>query len=135
RGDARDREAGMGQGGDSRPNGSRSPPGIKPVRAIVSSAVDGAGPRKMEIMGMEQSLKRRVRQLARRRGKYGFDAPFVPFSLGIAAILLLVLGVLGFFVFDIWLLGLLALVCGFIFLLSATGYVYTTRRGKFRVWA
>jgi ubiquinone/menaquinone biosynthesis C-methylase UbiE len=84
---------------------------------------------------MEHSLKRRIRQLARRRGKYGFDAPVVPFSLCIAAILLLVLGILGFFVLDIRLLGLLALVCGFIFLLSAASYVYTTRRGKFRVWA
>ena len=84
---------------------------------------------------MEHSLRWQVRQLARRRGRYGFDAPIVPFSLGVAAIFLLALGVLGFLLFDIALLGVLASVCGFIFLLSAASYVYTTRRGKFRVWA
>ena len=33
---------------------------------------------------MERPLRRRVRQLACRRGKYGFDAPLVPFLLGMA---------------------------------------------------
>jgi ubiquinone/menaquinone biosynthesis C-methylase UbiE len=84
---------------------------------------------------MERSLLPRVWQLARRRGDYGFDAPLVPLSLGVVGILLLVIGILGFSVFRIASLGLLALVCGFIFVLSAASYLYTTRRGKFRVWA
>ena len=58
-----------------------------------------------------------------------------PISLGLAGILLLVIGCLGFWVFNTVLLGVLGLVCGFIFGLSAVSYLYTTRRGKFRVWA
>src|SRR5208337_5030360 len=84
---------------------------------------------------MEHSLLLRVWQMARRRGDYGFDAPLVPFSLGVVGILLLVIGILGFWVVNTTLLGVFALVCGFIFLLNAASYVYTTRRGKFRVWA
>ncbi len=33
------------------------------------------------------------------------------------------------------LLGVLSPICGLIFILSAASYGYTTRRGKFRVWA
>src|SRR5208337_5535884 len=84
---------------------------------------------------MEHSLLLRIWQLSRRRGDYGFDAPLVPFSLGVVGILLLVIGILGLRLFHTTLLGVLALVCGFIFLLSAVSYLYTTRRGKFRVWA
>jgi arsenite methyltransferase len=73
-----------------------------------------------------------------RRGEYGIDAPAVPASLGGAGVLLLVLGfvlagtgpegaVLGW---TIW-----AFVVGVYLLLSASSYLYTTRRGKFRVWA
>ena len=84
---------------------------------------------------MERSLLQPVRQLSSRRGDYGFDAPLVPLSLGVVGILLLVVGILGFSVFRTAFLGALALVCGFIFLLSAASYLYTTRRGNFRVWA
>ena len=84
---------------------------------------------------MERSLLLRVRQLSSRRGDYGFDAPLVPLSLGLVGILLLGIGILGFSVFRIAFLGVLALACGAIFLLSAASYLYTTRRGKFRVWA
>jgi len=68
---------------------------------------------------MEHSLLLRIWQLSRRRGDYGFDAPLVPFSLGVVGILLLVIGILGLRLFHTTLLGVLALVCGFIFLLSA----------------
>ena len=63
---------------------------------------------------MERSHVLRVRELARRHGDYGFDAPPVPISLGLAGILLLVIGCLGFWVFNTVLLGVLGLVCGFI---------------------
>jgi arsenite methyltransferase len=84
---------------------------------------------------MERSSALRIRELARRHGEHGFDAPLVPFSLGVVGILLLVIGGLGFWVFNTALLGVLGLLCGLIFVLSAVSYLYTTRRGKFRVWA
>jgi len=84
---------------------------------------------------MKYSFRLRARHLARRRGDYGFDAPFWPVALGLIGMVLLVLGLLGFWVFGGVLLGTLSLICGLIFLLSAVSFVYTTRRGKFRVWA
>ncbi len=84
---------------------------------------------------MERSLRLRARQVARRHGDYGFDAPLVPISLGVVGIFLLVVASLGFWVFDTVLLGVIGLICGLIFVFSAGSYLYTTRRGKFRVWA
>jgi arsenite methyltransferase len=84
---------------------------------------------------MEQSLLVRVLRLSSRRGDYGFDAPIVPFSLGAVGAILLALGILGLWVFSVVIIGVVALCCGFVFLLSAISYVYTTRRGKFRLWA
>jgi arsenite methyltransferase len=84
---------------------------------------------------MNYSLRLLARHLARRRGDYGFDAPLWPVALGLIAVVLLVLALLGFWAFSNELPGTLSLICGFIFLLSAASYVYTTRRGKFRVWA
>ncbi|GAA1861405.1 class I SAM-dependent methyltransferase [Pseudonocardia ailaonensis] len=73
-----------------------------------------------------------------RRGEYGIDAPAVPASMGGVGVLLLVLGfvllstrpvgaVLGW---TIW-----AFAVGGYLILSASSYLYTTRRGTFRVWA
>lgn len=70
----------------------------------------------------------------RPRGDYGFDAPYVPIGLGLGGVALLALAVLnavqgsvggtiGSSIAAAWLL------------LSAASYVYTTRRGKFIVWA
>lgn len=70
----------------------------------------------------------------RPRGDYGFDAPYVPIGLGLGGVALLALailnaargsvgGAIGSSVAAAWLL------------LSAASYVYTTRRGKFAVWA
>ena len=84
---------------------------------------------------MERPLPLQVRQIARRRGDYGFDAPLVPFSLGVVGILLLVVGILAVWAFNAVPISVIVLVCSFVFLFCATSYVYTTRRGKFRVWA
>src|SRR6185312_1747588 len=74
-------------------------------------------------------------QLARRRGDYGFDAPYVPITF-------IVIGIarLGLTAASVWLFNqpILAVVCAIYavyMLLSAGSYVYTTRVGKFRVWA
>jgi arsenite methyltransferase len=84
---------------------------------------------------MENSLSLLRRQLARRRGDYGFDAPYVPLLLGLSGVIFLAVGLLGLWVFTIPVLGVICLVYAIFFLLSATSYVYTTRGGKFRAWA
>lgn len=69
--------------------------------------------------------------LLRRRGVYGVDAPYVPVLLGSGGLVLLVVANLASsgpgFVFPmigaVWML------------LSTASYLYTTRAGKFGVWA
>jgi arsenite methyltransferase len=84
---------------------------------------------------MEGSLSQLPPQLARRRGDYGFDAPYVPVMLGLAGVIFLVISLLSLWVFTITILGVICMVSAVFFLLSATSYVYTTRWGKFRAWA
>src|SRR6266853_2572517 len=76
-----------------------------------------------------------TRQLARRCGDYGFDEPVWPLLLSLVGAIFLVLGFVSFWVFTIPVLGVICIVCAIIFLFSAASYVYTTRRGKFQVWA
>jgi arsenite methyltransferase len=84
---------------------------------------------------MENSLSLLRRQLARRRGDYGFDAPSVPLMLGLSSVIFLSVGLLSLWVFKIPVLGVICLVYAVFFLLSTASYVYTTRWGKFRAWA
>jgi ubiquinone/menaquinone biosynthesis C-methylase UbiE len=84
---------------------------------------------------MENALSLLKRQLARRRGDYGFDAPYVPLLLGLSGVVFLAVGCLFLWIFTIPVLGVICLVYAIFFLLSATSYVYTTRWGKFRAWA
>ncbi len=67
-----------------------------------------------------------VARLQRRRGDYGFDAPAVPVSFIVVGVALLVLAAL----FSWWIA-----LPGVVFLLCAASYLYTTRAGKFYVWA
>jgi arsenite methyltransferase len=83
---------------------------------------------------MENSLSLLRRQLARRRGDYGFDAPYVPLLLCLSGVIFLAVGLLGLWVFTIPVLGVICLLYAIFFLLSATSYVYSTRWGKFRAW-
>lgn len=76
-----------------------------------------------------------IKQLTERRGDYGFDAPYVPISLGVAGIIGLLLGALLRWVFQMLMPGTVFLVYGSFMLLSSAYYVYTTRRGKFLSWA
>ncbi|MBO0792340.1 MAG: class I SAM-dependent methyltransferase, partial [Ktedonobacteraceae bacterium] len=82
---------------------------------------------------------RSPRHLAHRRGDYGVDAPAVPVVLGSIGVLLLIPGVLLTWVvpqpLPLLLLGIILLVCGIFMLLCAAGYLYSTRIGKFQVWA
>jgi arsenite methyltransferase len=78
---------------------------------------------------------RSLRHLAHRRGDYGIDAPAVPVVLGSIGVLLLIPGVLLTWVVPLLLLGIILLVSSIFMLLCAAGYMYSTRRGKFQVWA
>jgi SAM-dependent methyltransferase len=69
-----------------------------------------------------------------RRGDYGFDSPYVPIAFIIAAVLGLcaatTLSLLSLF----W-LSLLTLLASILFAFCAASFIWTTRRGKFAVWA
>jgi arsenite methyltransferase len=76
--------------------------------------------------------------LARRHGSYGVDAPIVPLVLAGFGAIGLILGVLNLTVFGssgsiAW--AIVGFVYAAFFLLSAASYLYTTRAGKFSVWA
>jgi arsenite methyltransferase len=72
--------------------------------------------------------------LARRRGEYGLDAPSVPALLGTGGLALTALGLFGSRrAASPW--PLLPLLGGAALLLSTASYLYTTRMGKFAVWA
>jgi arsenite methyltransferase len=68
-----------------------------------------------------------------RRGDYGFDSPYVPTCLGIAASCALGLAVALFAITWSWLGGLVVVVSAVLFL-STASFIWTTRSGKFRVW-
>lgn len=84
---------------------------------------------------MDLSLNMPSRQLARRHGEYGFDEPVWPLFFGLLGVIFLLFGFLNFWVFDLPVLGVICFVCAMLFLFNAASYVYTTRRGKFQVWA
>jgi SAM-dependent methyltransferase len=74
-------------------------------------------------------------RLARRRGFYGVDAPVVPLALAGIGAIGLVLGVLNLAIWHSIPWAIVGFVYAGFFLLSAASYLYTTRAGKFRVWA
>lgn len=74
-------------------------------------------------------------RLAQRRGKYGFDAPFVPIIFAAIGVALLGLAAASLWAFKQPVLAIVCLIYAVYMLLSATSYIYTTRAGKFRVWA
>lgn len=84
---------------------------------------------------MEGSFNSLTKQLARRHGEYGIDAPYGPVILGLVGIIFLAIGLLSLWVFNLSVLGMICLVYAIFFLLSTASYVYTTRWGKFQVWA
>jgi hypothetical protein len=72
--------------------------------------------------------------LARRRGDYGFDAPYVLLGLGAAGgLFLAAAGALARWRPTRW--ALVPAGYGAMLLVSLASYLYTTRRGKLAVWA
>lgn len=69
-----------------------------------------------------------------RRGNYGFDAPWALAGLVLGGLALLGLGAVSF-AFDVPAAGVVFLLGGLYTLASAGSHLYTTRRGKFAVWA
>ena len=72
--------------------------------------------------------------LGQRRGEYGIDAPYVPLWMGVGA----AAGIGVFFAGSAVSVPAIAVPAGYIglvFLLSVADYVYTSRVGKFDVWA
>jgi arsenite methyltransferase len=84
---------------------------------------------------MEHSLPLPNEPLARRRGDYGFDEPIWPILIAGLGVVVLVIGLLSFWVFKFPALGVVCCVAAIIWFISAADYIYTTRRGKFQVWA
>ena len=82
-----------------------------------------------------QPLNPSPARLARRRGSYGVDAPVVPLMFAGFGAIGLILGVLNLAVWRSLPWAIVGFVYAAFFLLSAASYLYTTRAGKFRVWA
>jgi arsenite methyltransferase len=76
-----------------------------------------------------------IQQLAAHRGDYGVDAPLTPFVLGLMGLLLLGSGLFLIWLSGDWRAGAIFLLYGLVLLLSTASYLYTTRRGKFLLWA
>jgi arsenite methyltransferase len=70
----------------------------------------------------------------RQRADYGLDAPAVPVGLAAAAIVSIGVTVIVAVTAGGW-WWLIPLAYGVFFLVSCASYLYTTRRGKFVVWA
>jgi arsenite methyltransferase len=84
---------------------------------------------------MKSSLNAGVSLLARRHGEYGVDAPYVPLTLGGIGLVALLIAIVTLAVFHATIVTIIFLFYALFMLLSAASYLYTTRRGKFRVWA
>ena len=74
------------------------------------------------------------RALARRRGDYGFDAPYVPIMLGSIGLIFTIIGIFALRGSSLF-VALFCLIYGILMLLSSASYLYTTRIGKFKSWA
>lgn len=84
---------------------------------------------------MEKSSTAFSQQLAQHRGDYGFDAPAVPVLFLLVGLVMLVIGLLSFLLWQSLLFGIIGLLSAVYMLLSGASCLYTTRRGKFQVWA
>jgi arsenite methyltransferase len=73
--------------------------------------------------------------VGKRHGDYGFDEPVWPILLGFVGGIFLILSPVSFAFLALPVLSAICFVCALLSLLSTASYVYTTRRGKFQVWA
>src|SRR5260370_27562696 len=91
------------------------------------------------ILGAKQSMEKSSpvfpQRLAQRRGDSGFDAPYVPAIFLLIGLVMLGIGLLSLLLWQSLIFGIIGLLFGVYMLLSLASYIYTTRRGKFQVWA
>ena len=73
--------------------------------------------------------------VGKRHADYGFDEPVWPLLLGLLGVIFLVVGFVSLVFFALPVLSVICFVCALLPLLSTASYVYTTRWGKFQVWA
>lgn len=74
-------------------------------------------------------------QLARLRGDYGFDAPTIAVIIGTVGLVFLLLTII-FLVGPHWPVpAVICFISGAFLFLTVTNYIYTTRKGKFQIWA
>jgi SAM-dependent methyltransferase len=71
--------------------------------------------------------------LRRRRGDYGFDAPYVPIGMGAGALFGAGATVANFLQGSLLWAGITAAVTAYL-LVTTANFIYTTRTGKFAVW-
>lgn len=83
---------------------------------------------------MIQPAADELRALARHRGDYGVDAPYVPLGLGLVGVFWAFVGAVLMRRRVRW-PGVAGIVAGAFFLTSAGWYLFATRCGKFAVWA
>jgi arsenite methyltransferase len=84
---------------------------------------------------MTESPAISAERLALRRGHYGFDAPYVPIIFLVIGVALLGLTAASVGIFKQPVLAAVSLIYAVYMLLSAASYIYTTRLGKFHIWA
>ncbi len=84
---------------------------------------------------MQQTSSVSAQHLATRRGDYGFDAPYVPALFLLIGLVMLAIGLLSLLLWQTLIWGSIGLVYAAYMLFTGLNYIYTTRRGKFQVWA
>lgn len=80
-------------------------------------------------------IRATMARLSQRRGEYAVDAPYVPIILGAIGVALLIAVALSLWVFQFTVVAIICLAYAIFMLASTASYVYTTRSGKFLVWA
>lgn len=84
---------------------------------------------------MDTSLSSLPERLARRHGNYGYDAPYVPLMLAIIGCVLVLAGIVLIWPLQWPIPAIICLIYAAYMFLSTASYLYTTRQGKFAVWA
>jgi hypothetical protein len=85
---------------------------LYPDQKELLITADGGGSKgvKNRLVARKSSSGLPTRQLARRRGDFGFDAPYVPLLIGLVGVIMLSPGLLSLLLFKLTILGVICLV-------------------------
>jgi arsenite methyltransferase len=89
----------------------------------------------MDSDGVGQMNSQPMRELVHRRGDYGIDAPYILSGLVTVGAVLLIAAAISLWIFHMPGVATGCLVGAALTFASAASYFYTTRHGKFVVWA